>query len=137
MSYITCEKVSVEDVKSFLDYEENNSRFEIVKRYASDLLYAQPGFDWYFYRDVTHICGIACFVEDRTCQNSFHISVLCTDRDLRGSGIGTFIMKDAILKALKHGKAKVTLHSLNNAKDFYEKLGFQKLDNEGNYYYDL
>ena len=135
--HYTKEKTTAEEVASFLDYEENNANFEIVKKYANEPLYHKQEFEWYFYRDVAHICGILCIVEDRVEPESLHVSVLCIDKNYRGQNVGTFIIKDVALKALKAGKKKLTLHALYDAKGFYEKLGFQKSNNNGDYYYDL
>lgn len=137
MQYYTKEKVTAEEVSAFLDYEQNNANFEIVKKYAIEPLYHLPNFEWYFYRDVTHICGIACIVEDRVEPDSLHISVLCVDKNYRNGHIGTYIMKDIALKALKMNKKKLTLHALDDAKTFYKKLGFVESDRDNNYHYDL
>lgn len=128
------EETSIDRIKSFLNEDDNNYRFEIVGRYANEPLYSNEEFKWYFYRNENDICGIACFVENRICKNSYHISVICINKDFRGKGIGSFIVDDLIVLAKSKGKNKITLHSLKDSKKFYEKLGFKAMKDGVRYF---
>lgn len=61
--------------------------------------------------------------------NSAHLNVVETVKKYRGKGIGRTVVETAIAHARKRGIKMIELDSVDNAVEFYKKLGFKEVEN--------
>lgn len=70
-------------------------------------------------------------VDVDTKSRMLHVDVLCANKDIKGMGVGTFILDQLMLLATHIGLRGVQLTATNSAADFYIKNGFTQ-DNHNN-----
>ncbi|MBO0474009.1 hypothetical protein IGL98_001184 [Enterococcus sp. DIV0840] len=59
-------------------------------------------------------------------MNATHISLLAINKNYRGEGYGTQLLKKAEAFAVESGSSLITIHTQDyQAKTFYEKYGYQ------------
>ena len=69
-------------------------------------------------------CGYLC-AEDR--DDNIHVRELVVDPDYQGQGIGTYILRDVIERAIARGvPVLLATHQLNRAVNLYRRLGFRE-----------
>lgn len=55
----------------------------------------------------------------------FRISRVCVKREFRGKGLGDFVTRMLINRALISGAGEIYLNTFEEAKGFFEKIGFE------------
>lgn len=74
--------------------------------------------------------GSQLFIDPETLPNEWYLDSISVDRNYRGQGIGTELLRALPTMAKKEGKSIISLnvdHSNPKAKKLYEREGFEKV----------